>query len=187
MCVCVCVCVNDTSFTEFNLVNIKFFVKYSLLVVLGLRCCAGVSLAVLSGARLHGSGLSWAARARGHSGFSPCGSGLSSCGSRALEHRLSIRGARLSCLQLVGSSWTKDQTLVSGTGRRILYLWATREALLGIFVKSFRMYFPDGSWCLVFLCVCVFAWFWFWSDPHLIEYSGKHSVFFNFLKVFVRN
>ena len=28
----------------------------------------------------------------------------------------------LVALQLVGSSWTKDQTLVSGTGRRILYL-----------------------------------------------------------------
>ena len=30
-----------------------------------------------------------------------------------------------------GSSWPRDQTCVSSTGRRILYHWATREALYG--------------------------------------------------------
>ena len=46
--------------------------------------------------------------------------GLSSCDFRALEHRLNSCGAHAA--QHVGSSWTREQTHVSCTGRWILYL-----------------------------------------------------------------
>jgi len=39
--------------------------------------------------------------------------GLSSCSSRALEHRLNSCGAGFSCLWHVGFSWTRDLTHVS--------------------------------------------------------------------------
>ena len=64
----------------------------------------------------------WASVAAGH--------GLSSCGSSALKHRLSSNSEhRISCLQYVESSQTRDRTCVSCIGRWILYNWANREAL----------------------------------------------------------
>ena len=54
--------------------------------------------------------------------------GFSSCGSRALEHRLSSCGARASFLRGVGFSWTRDRTRAPCVGRRILNHCATREA-----------------------------------------------------------
>ena len=51
--------------------------------------------------------------------------GFSSCGSRALEHRLSSCGAR--ALQHVGSSPTRDRSRVPCIGRQILNHCATRE------------------------------------------------------------
>ena len=160
-----------------------------LLAVPGLRCPAGFSLAVLSGP-LQGGGL-------------PVRRGLAGTGLRALRQwaqqlRPPGSAAQTQCpwptgsaaLRHVGSSRTRGQTLASCTGRGFFTSEPTRGALLDVFVRNFCVYVPDGSWCLVFffVCVCVsLPWCWFWSDPHLIEYSGKHSVFFSFLKVFVRN
>ena len=78
--------------------------------MLGLRCCVGFSLVVVSGATLcrsawtsHCGGFSCCrARALGLSGFSSCVSGLRSCGSQALEHRLNSCGARA---QLLCGTW----------------------------------------------------------------------------------
>ena len=74
------------------------------------------------------------ARASHCCGFSCCRAwavghvGFRSCSSWALEHKLS------SCSSVaplhVGSSQIKYRTCVSWIGRKILYHWATREALL---------------------------------------------------------
>ena len=73
----------------------KFFFNnftHLFLAVLGLRCCAGFSLVAASRATnyrvqaSHCAGVSCGARTLGHVGFS-------SCGSRALEHRLSCSTA----------------------------------------------------------------------------------------------
>ena len=47
--------------------------------------------------------------------------GLFSCGSQALEQRLSSCDAGAYALQHVGSSQTRDQTCVYYIGRQILY------------------------------------------------------------------
>ena len=97
-----------------------------------------------------------------HGGFSDCrlnvwssivgARGLSSFGSRAIEHRLgSCRTQayllhstwdlpgdffqarsleRVSISSSRGSSWPRDRTCVSCTGRQILYRWASGEAWL---------------------------------------------------------
>ena len=56
--------------------------------------------------------------------------GFSSCGSRALAHRLSSGGAQTGLVvpRHVWSSRIRDWTWVSCIGRQILYHWATREA-----------------------------------------------------------
>ena len=72
------------------------------LVVLGLRCYEGFSLVAVSGAALElhcvasrcGGFSCCGAWALGCLGFSSCGTWLSSCGSWALEHRLSSCGAQ---------------------------------------------------------------------------------------------
>ena len=67
------------------------------------------------------------AQALGHADFSSWGSG-------ALEHRLSTCGPQaLVALWHVRSSWARDWTCVSCIGSRILYHWATREALFVLF------------------------------------------------------
>ena len=53
--------------------------------------------------------------------------GFSSCGSWALEHRLSSCGSDLVALWHAGSSQTRNRTPVSCIGKWILYHWATRE------------------------------------------------------------
>ena len=87
-------------------------------------------------------------RASHCSGFSSCGAWtlgmrasvvvarrLTSCGSRALEYRLSSYGCMgLVALRHVGSSRTRAQTLVPCIGRQILNYCTTREVpLLFIF------------------------------------------------------
>ena len=110
---------------------------YLFLAALGLHCCAWAFSNCSRGATFHCS--AWASHC---GGFSYCGaqalgtqasvvvaSGLSSCGSRALEHRLSSCGARaLVAPRHVGSSWTRARTRVPCIGRRILNHCATREA-----------------------------------------------------------
>ena len=82
------------------------------------------------------------------SGFSCCGEwalehlDFRSCGSWGLEHRLNSCGTQAwFAPRHVGSSLIRDGTLVSSTGRRILYQWATREALF--------------NYSLIFLLHCV--------------------------------
>ena len=75
--------------------------------------------------------------------------------------------------QHVGSSQTRDRTRVSFTDRRILYHWATREALLFILYavsqqKGWRMHL--GSWCElegweVSICFHFISW---WTKPATI-------------------
>ena len=56
--------------------------------------------------------------------------GLRSCGSLVLEHRLGSSGAGPSCsVTYVGSSWTRDETLVPCIVRQILNLWSTWKVL----------------------------------------------------------
>ena len=116
---------------------ILFFYLY--LAVLGLLCCTGFSLVVASGdcspAVVWGLLLGVASlvlEPLGPVGFSSC------CGARAQSLR--FLGSRAQAQQLwhlglvpprrVGSSWIRDWTRVSCTGRWILYCWATRETLV---------------------------------------------------------
>ena len=59
--------------------------------------------------------------------------GLSSCGSRALERRLSSERMGLVAPRHVGSSRTRARTRVPCIGRWILNHCATKEALNGYF------------------------------------------------------
>ena len=102
----------------------KFFLKFILiLAVPGLQGCVGFSLVMASGGTLHLRGSSFSLRS-GSAGFRSCRTqiqGLQLPGSRAHVQGLWPHG--LSCPATYG-----DGTLVSYTGRWILYLWATREA-----------------------------------------------------------
>ena len=105
-------------------------------VELGFCCCPDFSCSKQEplsscGVRAsHVGGFSWGwAWALGCAGFS-------SCGSWALDHRLSNWCTRLVASWHVGSSQTRDQTHVSCFGRRILSHWATREAPLHSFVTN---------------------------------------------------
>ena len=65
--------------------------------------------------------------------------GFSSCGSQALEHRLSSCHAwGFVALQHVGSSWTRDRTHVPCTGRRTPTHCTTGEVLNHTFLSSFQ-------------------------------------------------
>ena len=87
--------------------------------------CAGFSLRWLLLLRSMGSR---------HTGFSSCGMGLSSCGSWALECRLSSCGSRGSVApRHVGSSRTRARTRVPCIGRWILNHCATRQVPKCIF------------------------------------------------------
>ena len=90
------------------------------MAVLGLHCCAGFFSTCreqrpFSSGRCVGFSLQWLVLLWGtisrHESFS-------NCGSRALEHKLSIWGTMGSiALQHVGPSWTRDRTHVSCVGR----------------------------------------------------------------------
>ena len=101
---------------------------YLFLAVLGLCCCAGFSLVAVSGLLV----AEWLLLLQ--SLDSRC-AGFSSCGSRALEHRVSSCGNRaLFASRHVGSSRIRDWTCVSCIGRWILYHWATREAFIVVLI-----------------------------------------------------
>ena len=74
--------------------------------------------------------------------------GLSSCGSWALEHRLNGCGTRgwLAEPQNMGSSWIRDKTHVSCTGRQMLHHWATREAQ---YIFIIMIFFPKRAYTSV--------------------------------------
>ena len=106
------------------------------MTVLGLCCCVncppaaesrGYSIAVVCGLLTAASSL-FAERGLQGTQASIAACGLSICGSRAREHGLNSCDAGFSCSTHVGSSWIRDGTHVSCSGRQILYHWATREA-----------------------------------------------------------
>ena len=90
---------HESRWSPVGLVSSVFFLIYNfiyyfllLLVVLGLCCCVGFLSSCHMWASHCGDFPCWGAWAPGHTGFS----GLSDCGSRALEHRLT----KLCCTQL---------------------------------------------------------------------------------------
>ena len=110
------------SVTSFYLKNNSI---YSLLAVPGLRCYEGFSvvvvcrllIAVASPVAECGLWGAWALVVEAHR-FSSCGSGFSTCGSQALEHRFNSYGScGLVASWHVGSSQIRDQTHVSCIGR----------------------------------------------------------------------
>ena len=125
---------NNTFF--FFLIYYLFYLSIlGCLAVLGLRCCVRAFSScgereILSlwctGFSLWWLLLLWSTGCR-------CAGFISSCGSWALERRLSSCGARAPWH--VGSSRTRAQTRVPCIGRRILTHWATREALFELFVS----------------------------------------------------
>ena len=82
---------------------------------------------------------------------------LSSCWAQAPLLRLLL----LIALRHVRSSWIRDQTHVSYTGKRFLYHWATREAQSWGYLKQPLLQHwtqvqktlskPDDGWCRKFL------------------------------------
>ena len=99
--------------------NKLFYFKnfiYLFLAVLGLAFCAWVFFS-FGEQGLLSSCSAWA---------SHC-SGFSCHGAQALEHRLSSSGKWAVSPRYMGSSWTRDQTYVPCTGRRILNHCTTRE------------------------------------------------------------
>ena len=128
-----------------------FFFGYNVflllfLALLSLLCSLGFSLVVASGGcsscstlASHRGGFSCVARPLGHGGFSSCGTWVQSLwfpSSRAQAQELWCTG--LVAPWHVGSSWIRDQTLVSCIGRWILYHWATREALCNCSCTDFE-------------------------------------------------
>ena len=86
--------------------------------------------------------------------FSSCGaqashrSGFSCCGALGCGLRISwCRGSV--ALPHAGSSWTRDRTHVSCTGRQIPYCWATREAPQAHYIDCalyFYYHYISTSW-----------------------------------------
>ena len=82
--------------------------------------------------------------------------GLSTRGSQALEHRLDSCGAWAQLLQHVGSSWTRDWTHVSCTGRGILHHGSPRHYFFHISFSSILSFFRDPKDDLeVLLSLCL--------------------------------
>ena len=111
---------------------------YWFLAVLGLRCCTGFPLVVVSGGLLSccGAGASQSTLPLLRSiGARACGlQELRLPGPRAQAQWLWHMG--LIALQHVGSSRIRDQTHVSCIGRQILYHWATREVPGLVFIAD---------------------------------------------------
>ena len=88
------------------------FIYCLFLAVLGLRCCTGFSLVVVSGSSLQLQFM----------GFSYCGAQLEGMWVSVLWHVGSVAvGTDFLVLQYMGSSRIKDVTRVSCIGRQILY------------------------------------------------------------------
>ena len=86
----------------------------------------------------------------------------------------------LATLRHVGSSWIRDGTRVSCTGRRILYHWVTREALWLIFYLCWSYFFR----LITVVCSCILFFFlaedWVqslgWENPLEKEMANHSSV-----------
>ena len=121
---------------------------YLFLAVLSLRCCSGFSLVV------EGAGYSLVAVCRLL--IMVASVVVKHMDSRAWTLELWLPGSRaqapwlcvgLVALWHVGSSWTRDWTRISCTGRWILYHWATREApKLCAFMSLFGIHVFFSRW-----------------------------------------
>ena len=140
-----CVCIN----VDLILILENNFI-YLFLAVPGLCCCMGFSSSCSERGLLSRCGgqashcccfSSCGAQALGCRGFSSCGTWTHSCSSLALQHRLSWH---------VGSSRIRDRTSVSYIGRWILHHWATRGALLLIFIYFSKLVLKYS--CFTMLC-----------------------------------
>ena len=113
-------------------------------------CCGERGLLSSCGARPpRGAGFSCrGAGAPGARASAVAAGGLSSCGSWALEHRPSSCGTWgwLAEPQNMGSSWIRDKTHVSRTGRQIVHQWATREAQ---YIFIIMIFFPKRAYTSV--------------------------------------
>ena len=115
------------------------------MAALGLHCCAwafsscserGLLLTAMRGLSHCGGFACCGARALGTRASVVVAHGLSSCGLRALERRLSSCGTRAVAPWHVGSSQTRARTRVPCFGRRILNHCATREVPVRFFKKE---------------------------------------------------
>ena len=98
--------------------------------------------------------------------------GFSSCGSQALELRLSSCGALLVVLWHVGFSHIRDWTHVSCNGRQILYHQAAKEVLPSRLL-DFRIA-ALSSWQFVNHCLGFLSWLWFQRQlPPLHVFSDE--------------
>ena len=89
--------------------------------------------------------------ALGQGGFRSCG------GTGALGHRLGSCRTGLAALRHVQSSRARDRTCVSCTGRRILYHWATKEALNVLLISIYRVHFFI-LFLFIYWHVIIFEW-----------------------------
>ena len=89
--------------------------------MLGLPCCTGFSLVAVHEFLVVVTSLVAEHGLQSAQASVVVASGLSSCSSQALEHRLSCGVHDLVAQQHVGSSWIRDGTHVLCTGRQILY------------------------------------------------------------------
>ena len=149
--------------------------------MLGLHCCARLSLAVASWGYslvvMHKLLIAIVSLVAEHKLWSQRASEVaacrfSSCSSQALEHRLS------SCIAPwhVRSSQIKDWACVSCIGRKILYHWATREACFFVlFLNSF---------CKVFCLFVCFSQKWVHRAPHDVmwTWNSPNVLLFNYSK-----
>ena len=124
--------------------NFSYFLKFLFIYLAGLLLLFRLSLAGVSGGLLSGCGTQ-----ASHCGAFPCygawaqafriqefrlaGSVVIAPGPRALAQLLWHTGTVAP--RHVASFQPRDWTLVSCTGRRILYHWATREAQFQLFLK----------------------------------------------------
>ena len=88
--------------------------------------------------------------------FCSCGVQAYRCGDFSCRAQASVAMAHgVVASRPVGSSWTRDQTCVSGFGRWILYHWATREALQEFLkLRTFSL-------CLHFIVPTFYPCLWF--------------------------
>ena len=86
-------------------------------------------------------------------------SGLSTCGSQAIEHRHNSCAARLTCSMACGIFLDQGSNPISSSGRQVLYHWATREARIFviIFLNIHLLIYFWLCWVLVVACRIVTA------------------------------
>ena len=116
----------------------SFFFKklYLVLAVRGLRCCVGLSPVAVPGLLTAVASPVAEHRLWGVWASAVAARGLCSCGSQALEHRLSGSGAEALLLCNMWDLPSPGIQPYSPTGRQILHHRTTREALFLLFLNT---------------------------------------------------